>query len=67
MAGGSQPISPTASAASWLPTFQSSGLTLYKPLTLIIRDGVIEHVFYPVFPPNEHAGQVLAWLRDNPR
>ncbi|MBL1083647.1 redoxin family protein [Streptomyces actinomycinicus] len=49
-----------------LPTFETSGLTLYKRLTLIIRDGVIEHVFYPVFPPNEHAGQVLAWLRDNP-
>ena len=33
-----------------LPTFETSGLTLYKRLTLIIRDGVIEHVFYPVFP-----------------
>ncbi|MET9295774.1 redoxin family protein [Streptomyces sp. NPDC003077] len=50
-----------------LPTFEAGGLTLYKRLTLIVRDGVIEHVFYPVFPPNEHAGQVLAWLRDNPR
>jgi peroxiredoxin/DNA-binding transcriptional MerR regulator len=47
-----------------LPTFEVSGLTLYKRLTLIIRDGVIEHVFYPVFPPNEHADQVLTWLRD---
>lgn len=50
-----------------LPTFEVAGLTLYKRLTLIIRDGVIEHVFYPVFPPNEHAGQVLTWLRDAPR
>lgn len=50
-----------------LPTFETSGLTLYKRLTLIIRDGVIEHVFYPIFPPNEHAEQVLTWLRDNPR
>ncbi|MER8156256.1 redoxin family protein [Streptomyces sp. NPDC094472] len=49
-----------------LPTFETSGLTLYKRLTLILRDGVIEHVFYPVFPPNEHADQVLTWLRDNP-
>jgi peroxiredoxin len=46
-----------------LPTFDAGGRTLYKRLTLIIRDGVIEHVFYPVFPPNEHAGQVLTWLR----
>ncbi|UNO41763.1 MerR family transcriptional regulator [Streptomyces sp. MST-110588] len=49
-----------------LPTFVTGGLTLYKRLTLIVRDGVIEHVFYPVFPPNEHAAQVLTWLRDNP-
>ncbi len=49
-----------------LPTFEAGGLTLYKRLTLIIRDGVIEHAFYPIFPPNEHAGQVLAWLRDHP-
>lgn len=38
--------------------------TLLKRLTLVVRDGVIEHVFYPVFPPDEHAAQVLAWLRD---
>ena len=49
-----------------LPTFGSSGLTLNKRLTLIIRDGVIEHVFHPVFPPGEHADQVLTWFRDNP-
>ncbi|MFF6787371.1 redoxin family protein [Streptomyces sp. NPDC012510] len=49
-----------------LPTFETSGLTLYKRLTLITRDGVIEHVFYPVFPTNQHARQVLTWLRDNP-
>lgn len=50
-----------------LPTFQADGLTLYKRLTLIIGDNVIEHAFYPVFPPDEHAQQVLAWLRENPR
>lgn len=46
-----------------LPTFQAGGQTLYKRLTLIIRDGLIEHVFYPVFPPDEHAQQVLGWLK----
>ncbi|MEU6268765.1 MerR family transcriptional regulator [Saccharopolyspora shandongensis] len=49
-----------------LPTFEAGGTTLYKRLTLIIRDGVIEHVHYPIFPPNEHAEQILAWLRSNP-
>lgn len=49
-----------------LPTFETGGLTLYERLTLIIRDGTIEHVFYPVFPPADHAEQVLTWLRDNP-
>ena len=46
-----------------VPTFQAGGVTLYRRLTLIIRDNLIEHVFYPIFPPNEHAQQVLAWLR----
>jgi peroxiredoxin len=46
-----------------LPTFEAGGLTLFKRITLVIRDGVIEHVFYPVFPPGEHAREVLAWLR----
>jgi peroxiredoxin len=50
-----------------LPTFQADGITLYKRLTLIIRGNVIEHVFYPVFPPDKHAQQVLAWLRENPQ
>ena len=46
-----------------LPTFEAGGLTLYKRLTLVVRDGVVEHAFYPIFPPNGHAQQVLAWLR----
>lgn len=46
-----------------LPTFTAEGLTLFKRLTLVIGNGVIEHVFYPIFPPNEHARQVLLWLR----
>jgi peroxiredoxin len=49
-----------------LPIFQAGGLTLFKRLTLVIRDGTIEHAFYPIFPPNEHAQQVLAWLHSRP-
>ena len=49
-----------------LPTFEAGRTRLYKRLTLIIRDDAVEHVFYPVFPPDQHAGQVLAWLRGNP-
>jgi peroxiredoxin len=45
-----------------LPTFQTSGMTLLKRLTLVIHDGKIEHVFYPVFPPDRNASDVLAWL-----
>jgi peroxiredoxin len=45
-----------------LPTFQTSGMTLLKRLTLVIRDGTIEHVFYPVFPPDRNASDVIAWL-----
>jgi peroxiredoxin len=45
-----------------LPTFETSGMTLTKRLTLILRDGVVEHVFYPVFPPDRNAGDVVAWL-----
>jgi peroxiredoxin len=46
-----------------LPTFETSGMTLLKRLTLVIDDGRIAHVFYPVFPPDTHAAEVLAWLR----
>lgn len=49
-----------------LPTMQVAGLTLIKRLALIIDDGVIKHVFYPVFPPDRNAGDVLEWLKDNP-
>ena len=44
------------------PTFQTSGMTLHKRLTLIVRDGVIEKVFYPVFPPDRNAEEVVASL-----
>ena len=46
-----------------LPTFEAGGMTLYRRLTMIVAAGVIEYVFYPVFPPDGHAGDVLAWLR----
>jgi peroxiredoxin len=49
-----------------LPTFEVDGMRLIKRLTLIIRDGRIEHLFYPVFPPNESAVQVIGWLERNP-
>jgi peroxiredoxin len=46
-----------------LPTFTVAGHErLYARLTLIVTDGVIEHVFYPIFPPDRHAQQVLRWL-----
>ncbi len=45
-----------------LPTFDVDGKTLIKRMALIVTDGVIEHVFYPVFPPDRNAGDVLAWL-----
>ena len=48
-----------------LPTFEAGGETLLKRLTWIARDGRIEQVFYPVFPPDKNAEEVLAWLRQN--
>jgi peroxiredoxin len=45
-----------------LPTFGAAGQTLMKRFTLVISAGVIEHVFYPVFPPDKHAEEVLSWL-----
>lgn len=45
-----------------LPTFEVDGMTLIKRITLILRDGTIEKVFYPVFPPDESANEVVAWL-----
>jgi peroxiredoxin len=50
-----------------LPTFETSGMTLIKRLTLIIRDGRIEQVFYPVFPPDQHAEEVIRRLQDTVR
>jgi peroxiredoxin len=44
------------------PVFQTNGMTLLKRMTLVLRDGVIEKVFYPVFPPDRDAAEVVAWL-----
>lgn len=49
-----------------LPTFRVAGHTLLARLTLVIRDRTVEHVFYPVFPPDGHASEVLDWLRAHP-
>jgi peroxiredoxin len=50
-----------------LPTFTFDSETLVKRLTLIISDGRIVKVFYPVFPPDKNAGEVVAWLSQNRR
>jgi peroxiredoxin len=49
-----------------LPTFTVASMVLIKRLTLIINNGVIEHVFYPVFPPNKNAEEVVVWLAQHP-
>lgn len=46
-----------------LPTMEVAGLTLLKRLTMVIEEGRIERVFYPVFPPDRNAADVLAWLQ----
>jgi peroxiredoxin len=46
-----------------LPTFTVDGMTLIKRMALVIDDGVIIKAFYPVFPPDKSAEQVIAWLQ----
>ena len=48
-----------------LPTFETHGMTLLKRFTLVIDDGTITHVFYPVFPPDQNAAEVIAWLSES--
>ncbi|MEX2298820.1 MAG: peroxiredoxin [Dongiaceae bacterium] len=45
-----------------LPIFETSGMTLLKRFTLVINDGTVEHVFYPVFPPDRSASDVVEWF-----
>lgn len=53
-------------AALDLPTFDVDGDRYLERATLVIWNGRIEHVFYPVFPPDEHAEEVVRWLETNP-
>ncbi len=46
-----------------LPTFATAGMTLLRRLTLVLDEGVVTHLFYPVFPPDRSAADVVAWLR----
>jgi peroxiredoxin len=56
----------TLTKALKLPTFTAGGMTLLKRLTLVVKNGEIEQVFYPVFPPDKHADEVIAWLKAHP-
>ncbi len=49
-----------------LPTFAPNDMPLYKRLRIIVRGDRIEHVFYPIFPPDTHALELLEWLDTNP-
>jgi peroxiredoxin len=46
-----------------LPTFDVSGMTLLKRMAWVIDDGTVTKVFYPVFPPDKNAEEVIAYLR----
>ena len=46
-----------------LPTFTTAGMTLLKRMALVIDDGVIVKAFYPVFPPDKNADEVIAWVQ----
>jgi peroxiredoxin len=50
-------------AALGLPIFEFEGLTLYKRVTLVIEACAVAKVFYPVFPPDQNATEVVTWLR----
>jgi peroxiredoxin len=49
-----------------LPTFEVDGMVLIKRMAWIVDDGTIAKVFYPVFPPDRNAEEVVAWLAANP-
>jgi peroxiredoxin len=53
-------------SALHLPMFMTAGMTLLSRMALVITDGVIVKVFYPVFPPDKNAAEVVAWLRGRP-
>ncbi len=49
-----------------LPTFTYQGVKRIKRLTLVVIDGVIAKVFYPVFPPDQDVNNIIAWLKQYP-
>ncbi len=55
----------TLAAALGLPTFGAGEMVLYRRLTLVIRDDIIEHVFHPIPAPSMHALEVMGWLTRN--
>jgi peroxiredoxin len=48
-----------------LPTFVADGMTLLKRMAWVIDGGKITKVFYPVFPPDRNAADVIAWLKSS--
>jgi peroxiredoxin (alkyl hydroperoxide reductase subunit C) len=48
-----------------LPTFSVAGMTLLKRMALIVDDGRVGKTFYPVFPPDKNAADVIAWLQES--
>ena len=48
-----------------LPTFIVAGMTLLKRMALVVDEGIVGKAFYPVFPPDQNAAEVVAWLRDH--
>ena len=55
----------TLTKAMSLPTFEVAGMTLLKRMAWIIDEGVITKVFYPVFPPDRNAAEVVDWLQSS--
>jgi len=48
-----------------LPTMSVENILMIKRITLVIQDGTIKKVFYPVFPPNKHPNDVLQWVKES--
>ena len=48
-----------------LPTFIVAGMTLLKRMALVVDEGIVGKAFYPVFPPDQNAAEVVAWLREH--
>ncbi len=59
----SDPALALAKALS-LPTFEAGGMRLYKRITLVVEAGAVAKAFYPVFPPDRNAAEVVGWLRE---